>query len=222
MSYRKITFASGEFYHLYNRGNSKQAIFHDDEDRIRFLYLLFLSNDSNRFNIFDLKKNKDVFDHDREDQLVSIGAYTLMNNHFHILVTQGQEGGISKFMQKLTTGYSMYYNKKYKRTGGLFEGKFKARHAVDDRYLKYLFSYIHLNAVQLLFPLWKENGIHDVVGAFRFISKYEWCSYIDCVSEKIRPFSAILDKNAFPDYFSSKKIGEKEILDWLKYKDSLS
>ena len=59
-----------------------------------------------------------------------------MPNHFHILITQMEEKGVSKFMQKLSTAYSMYYNKKYKRTGGLFEGKFKSEHLNKDRYLK--------------------------------------------------------------------------------------
>ncbi len=73
-----------------------------------------------------------------------------MPNHFHILFKQEKEQGITTFMQKLSTAYVMYYNKKYKRSGGLFEGKFKSKYAGEDRYLKYLFSYIHLNPLKIL------------------------------------------------------------------------
>ena len=124
MSIRKTNFVPGEYYHIYNRGNSKQKIFHDKEDYERFIKLIFLSNGSNNFKIHFIK-NDVVYDFERGKQLVDIGAYCLMPNHFHILITQTEEGSISKFMQKLTTGYSMYYNKKYERTGSLFEGKFK-------------------------------------------------------------------------------------------------
>lgn len=217
MAIRKITFAPGEYYHIYNRGNSKQAIFHDDADRIRFVHLLFLSNGSNRFNIHDLQRNKDVFDHTRGEQLVSIGAYVLMDNHFHILVTQGEKGSISKFMQKLTTGYSMYYNQKYSRTGGLFEGKFKATHASSDRYLKYLFAYIHLNPVKLTDSSWKERGIQSVEIALNHIATYEWSSYPDYSGEKSRAVAALLDTKAFPDYFSSKEALHRELFDWINF-----
>ena len=84
-----------------------------------------------------------------------------MPNHFHILVKEKIENGISKFMGKLTTGYSMYFNKRYDRTGSLFQGVFKSVHADSDEYLKYLFAYIHLNPIKLINPEWKENGIKD-------------------------------------------------------------
>src|SRR3989344_9198885 len=141
MSLRKIYFAVGEYYHIYNRGNSKQNIFHDPDDYGRFLKLMFLSNGKENFNVRSIG-NK-IYNFNRGKQLVDIGAYCLMPNHFHILLTQTNNGDVSKFIHKLLTGYSMYYNKKYERVGALFEGKFKSEHANNDRYLKYLFSYIH-------------------------------------------------------------------------------
>ncbi len=74
----------------------------------------------------------------RGNQLVSIGAYCLMSNHLHLLLREEEESGISLFMQKVSTAYTMYFNRKYKRTGSLFAGRFKAQHAGNDNYLKYL------------------------------------------------------------------------------------
>ena len=153
---------------------------------------------------------------ERDGLLVSIGAYVIMPNHFHIIITQTENGNVSKFMQKLTTAYSMYYNKKYKRTGGLFEGKFKSIHIPDDRYLKYLFSYIHLNPIKLIQPKWKEEGIQNKKQSFQYLNEYEFSSYFDYKNIK-RPYSLILSKNAFPEYFPTKKSFEKEIIEWVNY-----
>src|SRR3989338_5843267 len=103
MSLRKVNFVAGEYYHIYNRGNSKQKIFHDKEDYLRFIALLYISNTSESFNLYDLSRdpNFDIYELERNNLLVSIGAYCLMPNHFHILITETTEGGISKFMQKL-------------------------------------------------------------------------------------------------------------------------
>ncbi len=133
MSIRKVNLVSGEYYHIYNRGNSKQKIFLDNEDYFRFMSLLYACNSKNNFRIFMLMKDESPYDFERGKEIVSIGAYCLMPNHFHILLTQTEDENISKFMQKLTTAYAMYYNRKYKHTGGLFEGKFKSKHAKDDR-----------------------------------------------------------------------------------------
>src|SRR3989344_6640247 len=130
MSIRKISFVNEVFYHIYNRGNDKKVIFHDKQDYDYFIGSLYISNSKDNFNLYDLKRELifNVFNIDTENKLVSIGAYALMPNHFHILLTQKEDGGISKFMQKLSTSYAMYYNKKYNRTGSLFQGKFKAQH----------------------------------------------------------------------------------------------
>src|SRR3989344_1364619 len=104
MSIRKINFVQGEYYHIYNRGNSKQKIFRNKEDYNRFIKLLYLANSSESYAISHLEKN--IYKFDRVSCLVAIGAYCLMPNHFHILITELVDGGISKFMQKLSTGYS--------------------------------------------------------------------------------------------------------------------
>lgn len=214
MPIRKVNFVPGEYYHIYNRGNSKQIIFKDNQDYKHFIYLLYLSNTKKNFRINDI--SKDFFSFDREQNLVAIGSWVLMPNHFHILITQTEGGDVSKFMQKLTTGYSMYYNKKYKRTGGLFEGKFKAEHASNDRYLKYLFSYIHLNPIKLIQKDWKEKGINNKKQAIEFLKNYNYSSYLDYLGEN-RIQHKILNKNNFPEYFPSKESFIKEIFEWLSY-----
>jgi len=222
MSIRKIPFTHGEYYHLYNRGNSKQKIFHDAEDYWRFVTLLYTCNSINDFKIFLIKQTteKDPYLFEREEQLVSIGAYCLMPNHFHVLITEKQEGGISKFMQKLSTAYVMYYNKKYKRTGGLFEGKFRAEHLNSDIYLKYIFSYIHLNPVKLIQKDWKEVGIKNTKETLKYLGDYKYSSYLEYLGIK-RKQNMILNLENYPNYFPSSTNFQAEILEWINYKDSI-
>jgi putative transposase len=216
MSQRKIPFAFGEYYHIYNRGNSKQEIFKDDRDRQRLQSLLYIANGTKSFEFRDAQK-VEIFDFDRGNQLVYIGAYCLMPNHFHILLTPAIERGVQVFMQKLSTGYSMYFNKKYERTGGLFEGRFKSRHANSDEYLKYLFSYIHLNPIKLIQADWKESGIRDLIRAREYLDGYGYSSLLDYLG--VRTESVIVDGGKFPEYFRDKKEINEELLSWLEYRD---
>ncbi|OGI46781.1 hypothetical protein A2121_00230 [Candidatus Nomurabacteria bacterium GWB1_40_6] len=221
MSIRKISFAVGEYYHLYNRGNSKQKIFHDAQDYWHFITLLYTCNAENNFRNFILKRSEeDPYLWERGGQLVYIGAYCLMPNHFHILIKEKEKNGISKFMQKLCTAYVMYYNKKYKRTGGLFEGKFKSEHLDIDVYLKYIFSYIHLNPVKLIQKDWKEVGIKNKNEVLKYLDDYKYSSYFDYFGTK-RKQNSILNSNAYPGYFPSVEKFKKEILEWISYKDEI-
>ncbi len=163
-----------------------------------------------------MNKNESPYDFERGDLLVNLGAYCLMPNHFHILITQTNTGDISKFMQKLSTAYVMYYNKKYKRTGSLFEGKFKAEHLDSDPYLKYIFSYIHLNPIKLINKDWKEKGIHDKKKTIDYLYGYGYSSYIDYVG-KDRLQNKILDISAFPKYFPNNKEFSREIFEWISF-----
>jgi putative transposase len=138
-----------------------------------------------------------------------------MPNHFHILATPLVENGIQHFMQRMSTGYSMYFNKKHNRTGVLFEGRFKSEHVGDDQYLKYLFSYIHLNPVKLLQTDWKEVGIADTSAAQAYLARYPYSSYQDY--QKERAESCILKRESFPDYFQTRKEFSDELLSWLNY-----
>src|SRR5674476_643636 len=151
---RKFQFSIGEYYHIYNRGTDKRSIFLESNDYNRFVLILHLCNNKNPVDISNLIREglsfTELMNIEVEERLVDIGTYCLMPNHFHLLLREQQENGISLFMKKLLTAYSMYFNKKHNRTGGLFEGPFLARHADTDEYLKYLFSYIHLNPIKII------------------------------------------------------------------------
>ena len=232
MTQRSISFIEGEYYHIYNRGNSKQNIFIDDEDKERFVKLLYLCNSGRSINFRDdiIKQEIDAWDFDRGKAVVSIGAWVLMPNHFHIYLTfqrvdlgldKGRPFGnfdnpISLFMNKLGTAYSMYFNTKHKRVGGLFEGKFKSVHIGNDSQAKYLFSYIHLNPIKLIYPKWKEDGIVNYKKAISFLGSYPWSSYHD-YKDKNRKERKIIYPKDFPDYFSDPKVFDAEIFDWLTF-----
>ena len=225
MSTRNIQFAISEFYHIYNRGNSKQEIFLDELDYERFTKLLYLCNSTKniRFREDIIDCNIDAFEFDRGEPIVSIGAWVLIPNHFHLYLTisprcfLGDEA-ISVFLKKLCTAYSMHFNRKYERTGKLFEGTFKSTHVDNDEYAKYNFSYIHLNPVKLIDPLWKESGIKDPGKTLDFLDQYKWSSYQDYRGKK-RPENKIISPADFPDYFSDPKVFDEEIFDWLNYKN---
>lgn len=225
---RKIEISIGEFYHGYNRGSEKREIFVCPADYERFLALLYLANSKESFSFRDILeslprglasgKGKGLFSYDRGETLVDIGAYCLMPNHFHLLLHEKEEGGISKFMLKICTGYSMYFNKRYDHSGSLFQGPYKAEHLDDDNYLKYMYSYIHLNPVKLIDHDWKEKGINNLDKMKEFLSNYTYSSYLDHLGIT-RPENLILKKEVFPEYFFGKKEFEDFINDWLEYKD---
>jgi len=154
MSIRKVPLVDEEFYHIYNRGNSKQKIFLDDEDYDYFIKCLYCCNTYKNFTFREdiIKLDIDAYDYDREQTIVSIGAWVLMPNHFHIYITTSHKSDlwldlkknqnknrISEFMRKVSTAYVKYFNAKYERTGGLFEGKFKSVYIKNDNQAKYLF-----------------------------------------------------------------------------------
>ena len=214
---RKFKFAIDEFYHVYNRGTDKRAIFLDDNDRKRFYYLLFLCNGEKPFEISELNL-KQVFDFKRGETIVDIGATCLMNNHFHLLLHEKKENGISEFMHKVSTAYTLYFNRKYKRTGGLFGSSFKAEHIDNDRYLNYLFAYIHLNPIKMIQADWKDNGIKDLDKVKKYLEHYIFSSYLDYQKSQNRLYGSILNRKAFPDYFSIPQEFDAFINDWLKLK----
>lgn len=212
---RKFVFAEGEYYHLYNRGVEKRKIFLSKNDHERFIRLLYLANSSRPFVYREVEK-KLLSDIDRGDALTAIGAYVMMPNHFHLLVKETKEGGISAFMEKLLTGYASYFNKNHDRVGRLFQSTYQARHANRDEYLKYLFAYIHLNPVKLLESGWKEKGIQNKPAAKEFLEHFRYSSYQDYEGLK-REEVAILSMAEFPPYFSELKSFGDFVEDWMTF-----
>ena len=205
---RKDPFITGEYYHIYNRGIDKRIIFRKERDYERFMILLYIANTKDSFRLDDLlnKQNKtfyEVLKIKKEDLLVSIGAWAIMPNHFHMLVRQEVDGGITKFMKKLGTGYSMFFNIKYERKGALFGGLFKAKLiGNDDNYMRQLFAYIHLNPLEIKFPEWEDDLNRSSVEMKIFLEQYRYSSYKDYIGED-RVEKNILKKDNFPDYFKN-------------------
>lgn len=219
---RKFNFAPDEYYHVYNRGNDKRKIFLDWRDHWRFMALLYVANSQAVIHLSDHggKDSIVLLDLPREKTLVDIGAYCLMPNHFHLLIREPNDGdsNISRFMLKLQTGYSMYFNKKHKRTGSLFEGPFRAKHVADDGYLKYLFAYIHLNPVKITnLQDWEKKIISNIGQTKNYLSQYRFSSLSYYLGEKL-PENKILNPKSFPDYFvpATEKFSDF-INDWLTY-----
>jgi len=214
---RRIILAPGEIYHIYNRGVEKRKIFLKEADYKRFLALLYVCNGTKSAHLAtqgtSLEKVGNV---ERGEPLVDIAAYCLMPNHFHLIVKEKDTGGISRFMQKLTTGYTMYFNTRTDRTGALLQGTYKAAHAKDDRYLKYLISYVHLNPVKLIEPKWKENKIKNKKRAKQFLDEYQHSSYPDYSGRK-RVENCILNTAALPDYFGTPRNFKASVTEWLSY-----
>lgn len=212
MSKRPVELITNEYYHVYNRGNSKQIIFKDDQDRRRFVKLLGLLNQATRFRVDSV--SLDSAFKQKDDPLVAIGAYTLMDNHFHILIKQTEDEGIASFMQKVCTAYVMYFNKKYKRTGALFEGPFKSQHVGNDRYMRYLYAYIHLNPAKLVDPLWKKKIAEKGKEVVDFIKQYPYSSFHDYCGIK-RTENTVIAPREFPLYFETPKHFIESITSWL-------
>ena len=186
----------------------------DKCDYRRFLALLYLCNSNKSVEIYRVPQ-KEIFSSERDKTLADIGAYCLMRNHFHLLMREKQDGGISKFMQKLCTGFTMYFNRRRDRTGALFESRFRAKHLNTDTYLKYAFSYVHLNPMEHIEPKWKEEGVRNKKAAAAYLREYPYSSFPEYVGDS-RPESSVLNGDAFPSYFKNHSDFIAELNDWLQ------
>lgn len=153
---RKIAFANGEYYHIYNRGMDKRKVFNNARDYERFSLSMNLLNDENDGLMIewrDYKKSNPNAKLDdflklgfrKRDTLVELIAYCLNPNHYHFILKQVKEKGVEKFMHKIGISHTKYFNKKSNRAGSLFQGKFKAVHIDSNEYLLYLSAYINKN-----------------------------------------------------------------------------
>ncbi len=144
---------------------------------------------------FRSKTLEDVLRLDRRSRLVDIGAYNLMPNHFHLLLRESTAGGITSFMRKFGTAYTMYFNIRYKRTGVLFEGTFKAKHVGTGSYFERVFNYIHANHAELYEPEWKKGVIRNRTQVKKKLAQYRYSSLSDYCGSA-RPESLIVNKGA--------------------------
>ena len=141
------TFVENSYYHVYNRGVEKRSILMDEQDCVVFLYYLKMYLRP----IEELKKEiiigaKLRFLKLNMSEEVDLLAFALMPNHIHLLLKQRTADGITKLMRRVITAYVMYFNKKHKRVGSLFQNIYKAHQVDNDPYLLHLSRYIHLNS----------------------------------------------------------------------------
>jgi len=202
---RKIQFNNNNLYHVYNRGTEKRHIFLDDSDYARFIHYLYEFNDKgfDRNISRKIERGSTSFNQRLRNQFVEIIAFCLMPNHFHLILKQSDENGISNFMHKLSTGYTMYFNKKNKRNGVLFQGRFKSILIENNEYLTHLSRYIHINPVELIEPGWKENGIKNWESVNNFLESYRWSSYLDYIG--IKNFPSVINKEIVNSFFQDEQ-----------------
>lgn len=127
------------YYHVYARGASRQEIFLESAD-----YYMFLSLFRRYLSAEDVKDSAGISYAKLYDD-IQLLSYCLMPNHFHLLLYQVNEGAMQRLMRGVMTAYSRYFNKKYDRSGGLFETRYKASRISSDTYLMHITRYIHLN-----------------------------------------------------------------------------
>lgn len=144
---RKTELATDEYYHICNRGTDKREVFSCDDDYLRFLFNCRKFNESTQ--AAQAAQTPGVLRTPGVDgvglRLVEITAYCLNHNHYHFILKQLVDGGISEFMHRVTMGYSKYYNRKNSRSGVLFQGPFKSVHIDTNEYFLYVSAYVNMN-----------------------------------------------------------------------------
>ncbi|KKT39749.1 MAG: Transposase [Candidatus Giovannonibacteria bacterium GW2011_GWA2_44_13b] len=179
-SMRKVKFTDGEFYHIYNRGTDKRKIFVDENDLERFLQSLREFNNQKPIgSLFENSFRDKTKLGNPVTKLVDIVCYCLNPNHFHLILKQRIDGGLSEFMHRLGSGYTRFFNIKYKRSGVLFQGKFKAKHINSNNYLLRVGTYVNQN-----------NLVHKIRGNFY---RSSWLEYAN-KEENLCAKSIILDQ----------------------------
>jgi putative transposase len=164
--------AVGEYYHVFNRGVDKRDIFLDKSDFERFLLTMREFNNKEPIGgLHMLQYMKGGIDEEygAPEPLVNIICYCLNPNHFHLVLEQIAERGVERFLQRIGTGHTKYFNARHSRSGALFQGRFKVAHITTNEYLLHVSVYVNLNdrVHQLRSPAskssWEEysKGIDD-------------------------------------------------------------
>ena len=188
MGNRIFEFCEEEYYHVYNRGVEGRNIFEDSNDLDRFWKSLKLFNDKKVIGSIYEKSFEEIPEVDNRKELVDIICYCLNPNHFHLLLKQKEERGISTFMHRIG-GYTWFFNHKHKRKGSLFQGAFKAKHIENNDYLLHVSAYINLN-----------SRVHQLGGETAKLSESSWDEY---TKEKVA--SPLCKTRDILEQFANKK-----------------
>ena len=228
-SKRKVQFANGEIYHIVSRAIDGIELFRDKQDYSQMIRDIFRFNDLSpvistervvyyRSKDDETRSDRVSFERRERKLMVEILAFCLMPNHIHLLIKQLSNNGIPKFMQKFG-GYAWYYNKKYNRSGYLFQGRYGAVHIENDRQLMTVFVYIHANPVAIIYPGWKEKGVKDAERAMKFLEEYKWSSYLDYLGNK--NFPSLTNREFLTEIMGGLKECKRLVDDWLYRKHEL-
>lgn len=199
----------GDIFHILNRGVEGRKIFLNKKDYVRFTDNLYDFNN----------KNEALFPHNYrrllamrkpiEDKLVDVLCWTLMPNHYHILVQERVDGGAGQFSKKISSGYTQYFNLRNKRSGVLFQGRSKIIPANEEDHFLYLPYYIFANPIKLIEPKWKECGIQNHKRVIKFLKDYKWSSLNNFFGEK--HFAKIVNKKELFELYDFKN--DKQLQD---------
>lgn len=222
MPTRKITFVEDEIYHICNRSVEGRKIFVDAEDHYRAIHDLYEFNDEesaeNVYYRMKALKSYETRSHKitqkKKKPLVEILAYVLMPNHYHLLLRQLLEGGITNFMHKFGVGFAMYFNQKYSRTGTLFQGPFRAVHVKETAHFIHLPFYIHANPLDLKFPEWRDGKIRNPPEAMKYLENYRWSSFPDYIGK--HNFPSVISKSFLTDVVGGPKEYRAKTMELLK------
>jgi len=234
-------FINGEIYHVVLRRIGNELLFKDIDDYYRGIFYIYECNTTKTITIRErrrarAKMKKAQSDRgrtpaktierpekiqERRDLLVEVLAFCLMPNHIHLLVRQLQDGGISKFIQKIASGYAAYFKKKYdiKHKGYFFQGRFNAVHIKTDDQLKAVFVYIHTNPAALVEPGWKEKGIKDPDKVIKLLEDYKWSSYQDYLGQK--NFPSVTERDFMLKVMGGKEGCREWVEGWINYKKEI-
>lgn len=196
---RTTPLITGEYYHLFNRGSEKRDIFTQPRDYKRFQKTFYYYQFAGRKPSFSKFAKSDLYSSkpNQTNKLVEIICYCLMPNHFHFLIRQLKDGGISTFISQLSNSYTKYFNTKYQRIGPLLQGAFKAVLVETDEQLLHLSRYIHLNPV--------------VSGLIKKLDDYQWSSYLEYINGPAFYCSPQEILNFYPNPNSYKEFCEDQI-----------
>ena len=234
MPKRKETFENGEIYHIILKRIPGQLFFNGIADYFRGIFCIYELNTTGLVEIREcrnvrLNKNNPCgrttgiirMKQPERDKLVDVLCFCLMSNHIHLLLRQKKDGGISKFMQKIGSGYPRYFKKKHKlkETGHFFQEKFVSVHIEDENQLKVVFVYIHTNPVAIIEPNWKEKGIADPEKVIKFLKNYKWSSYQDYIGKK--NFPSVTERSFLLDVMGGHQKCKEFVDEWIKYKGEI-
>ena len=195
--------------HILNRGVEGRKLFLDTSDYVRFVHNLYEFNDrspaiqSTRRSSGDVGFTKPNI----RKRIVDIHGWCLMQNHYHLIISERIEGGLTLFMRKLNVGYANYFNERYRRNGTLFQGRTKKVPIQRDAHFLYILHYVHLNPLDYLETAqkWRQRdagGIKNMNGALDYLKNYRGSSYLDYIGIKNFPsiITTSLFKPALGDY----------------------